>query len=352
MTAEARETGKALGKAAGKKVLLDIRDLKTQFHLFAGTVKAVDGLSLTLGEREILGIVGESGGGKSVAAYSILRLIDPPGEIAAGEVFFEGADLLKKSEAEMRAIRGKDISMIFQDPMTALNPLHTIHEQIDEMLRLHTPLGAKERREKTLSLLGEVGIPNPEDRLNAYPHQFSGGMLQRVVIAIALAARPKLIIADEPTTALDVTVQAQILRLMEGVVKNHGAALILITHDLAVVAGLTERVAVMYCGRVVEEGPTDQVVHAPLHPYTKGLLNSIPRMEREAGKGDKNAHLPQIPGSAPGLLDLPDGCAFAPRCSDALERCSRLAPAMRQVDAERKTACHLYENHEKRRCGA
>jgi oligopeptide transport system ATP-binding protein len=305
-------------------------------------VKAVDDLSLTLREQEILGIVGESGGGKSVAAYSILRLIDPPGEIAAGEILFEGADLLKKSEAEMRAIRGKDISMIFQDPMTALNPLHTIHEQIDEMLRLHTSLGARERTEKTLSLLREVGIPNPEDRLRAYPHQFSGGMLQRVVIAIALAARPKLIIADEPTTALDVTVQAQILRLMEGVVRNHGAALILITHDLAVVAGLTERVAVMYCGRIVEEGPTDQVVHAPLHPYTKGLLNSIPRMERGA---DRNAHLPQIPGTAPGLLDLPEGCAFAPRCPDALEKCLRLAPPMEQVDAKHKVACHLLTCH-------
>jgi oligopeptide transport system ATP-binding protein len=193
--------------------------------------------------------------------------------------------------------------------------------------------------EKTLSLLREVGIPNPEDRLNAYPHQFSGGMLQRVVIAIALAARPRLIIADEPTTALDVTVQAQILRLMEGVVRNHGAALILITHDLAVVAGLTERVAVMYCGRVVEEGPTDRVVHAPLHPYTRGLLNSIPRMARGA---DRNAHLPQIPGSAPGLLNLPEGCAFAPRCRDALEKCSRLAPPARQVEAGHKAACHLY----------
>jgi oligopeptide/dipeptide ABC transporter ATP-binding protein len=333
---------------AAEKVLLDIRGLKTQFHLFAGTVKAVDGLSLTLKEREILGIVGESGGGKSVAAYSILRLIDPPGEIAAGEILFEGTDLLGKSEAEMRAVRGRDISMIFQDPMTALNPLHTIHEQIDEMLRLHTPLRARERRERALSLLREVGIPNPEDRLRAYPHQFSGGMLQRVVIAIALAARPKLIIADEPTTALDVTVQAQILRLMEGVVRTRGTALILITHDLAVVAGLTERVAVMYCGRIVEEGLTDQVVRAPLHPYTKGLLNSIPRMERGA---DRNVHLPQIPGATPGLLNLPEGCAFAPRCPDALDICLRLAPQERQVEAGRKTACHLYAEAEGRRGG-
>ncbi|MDR1873416.1 MAG: ABC transporter ATP-binding protein, partial [Synergistaceae bacterium] len=217
-----RDEATVMGEA-----LLEIRGLKTQFHLFAGTVRALDGIDLVLQEREILGIVGESGGGKSVAAYSILRLIESPGEIASGQILFEGVDLLGKSEAEMRRIRGKDISMIFQDPLTALNPLHTIHDQIDEMLRLHTSLNVKERLEKILSLLQEVGISNPEDRLRAYPHQFSGGMLQRVVIAIALAARPKLIIADEPTTALDVTVQAQILRLMEGIVKNHGTALIL-----------------------------------------------------------------------------------------------------------------------------
>ncbi|MDR1978459.1 MAG: ABC transporter ATP-binding protein [Synergistaceae bacterium] len=323
--------------------LLEIEGLKTQFHLFAGTVKALDGIDLTLKEREILGLVGESGGGKSVAAYSILRLIDPPGEIASGRVLFEGADLLEKSEAEMRRIRGKDISMIFQDPLTALNPLHTIHDQIDEMLRLHTSLGARERLEKILSLLREVGISNPEDRLRAYPHQFSGGMLQRVVIAIALAARPKLIIADEPTTALDVTVQAQILRLMEGVVKNHGAALILITHDLAVVSGLTERVAVMYCGRIVEEGPTDLVIHSPLHPYTKGLLNSIPRM------GKKSGRLPQISGMVPNLLELPDGCAFAARCPDASEKCLRAAPPMRPAGPGRKTACHLHAGGEAER---
>ena len=228
-----------------RDILLDIQGLKTQFHLFAGTVKALDGIDLTLREQEILGIVGESGGGKSVAAYSLLRLIDPPGTVS-GKIYFEGQDLLQKSEAEMRKIRGRDISMVFQDPMTALNPLQTIQEQMDEMLRLHTDKNPAERLEAILELLREVGISNPEERLRAYPHQFSGGMLQRVVIAIALAARPKLIIADEPTTALDVTVQAQILRLMEGVVRKHSAALILITHDLAVVAGITERVAVMY----------------------------------------------------------------------------------------------------------
>ena len=322
-----------------RDILLDIQGLKTQFHLFAGTVKALDGIDLTLREQEILGIVGESGGGKSVAAYSLLRLIDPPGTVS-GKIYFEGQDLLQKSEAEMRKIRGRDISMVFQDPMTALNPLQTIQEQMDEMLRLHTDKNPAERLEAILELLREVGISNPEERLRAYPHQFSGGMLQRVVIAIALAARPKLIIADEPTTALDVTVQAQILRLMEGVVRKHSAALILITHDLAVVAGITERVAVMYCGRVVEEGTTDDVIHAPLHPYTKGLLNSIPRMD---GKSDR---LFQIPGIVPSLLALPPGCAFAPRCSEATDICTREVPAMRYVATRsgnaQRAACHLY----------
>ena len=320
-----------------RKNLLEIKGLKTTFHLFQGDVRAVDGIDLTLREQEILGIVGESGCGKSVAAYSIMRLIDPPGEIADGECLFEGADLLRKSEAEMRRIRGRDISMIFQDPMSALNPLQTIRQQMDEMLRLHSSLDAGARLEKILSLLREVGISNPEERLRAYPHQFSGGMLQRVVIAIALAAQPKLIIADEPTTALDVTVQAQILRLMNDIVRNHSTALILITHDLAVVAGITERVAVMYCGRLVEEGPTDAVVHAPLHPYAKGLLNSIPRMERRTGR------LPQIPGIVPSLLDLPSGCAFAPRCGEAFERCLAEAPAIRGAEDGHRVACHLYE---------
>ena len=316
--------------------LLEIRGLKTRFHMFAGTVKALDGIDLVVREQEIVGLVGESGGGKSVAGFSILGLIDPPGEIAAGEILFRGEDLLKKSEAEMRAIRGGDISMIFQDPMTALNPLQTIHAQMDEMLRLHTSLDAGQRTERILSLLQEVGISNPEYRLRSYPHQFSGGMLQRVVIATALAAHPKLIIADEPTTALDVTVQAQILRLLEGVVKNNRTALIFITHDLAVVAGLTERVAVMYCGRIVEEGPTDSIIGSPLHPYTQGLLLSIPRMEKRGGR------LPQIPGMVPSLLGLPKGCAFAPRCPKVLPLCTENTPCVRTAEGGRKVACHLY----------
>ena len=315
--------------------LLEVRNLQTRFELFRGTVKAVDGVDFTLREGEILGLVGESGGGKSVTGFSLLGLIDPPGRIAAGEVIFRGENLLEKSEEEMRRIRGKEISMIFQDPMTSLNPLQTIGRQIDEMLALHTPLSPADRRKRSLELLREVGIPNPEDRLENYPHQFSGGMRQRVVIAIALAANPKLIIADEPTTALDVTVQAQILALMENLVKRFGSALILITHDLAVVSEMTHRVAVMYCGRVVEEGPTRELVHNPFHPYTKGLLESIPRLS-----GERSRRLPQIPGMVPNLFDLPPGCSFAPRCGYATELCRKEAPRMRTVAPGRMVSCH------------
>lgn len=315
--------------------LLEVRNLQTHFELFRGTVKAVDGVDFTLREGEILGIVGESGCGKSTIGFSLLGLIDPPGRVAAGEVIFRGENLLEKSEEEMCHIRGKEISMIFQDPMTSLNPLQTIGRQIDEMLALHTTLSRADRRKRSLELLMEVGIPNPEDRLENYPHQFSGGMRQRVVIAIALAANPKLIIADEPTTALDVTVQAQILALMENLVKRFGSALILITHDLAVVYAMTHRVAVMYCGKVVEEGPTRELVRHPFHPYTKGLLESIPRLS-----GERSRRLPQIPGMVPSLFDLPEGCSFAPRCGYATERCWHEAPQMCTVGERRKVSCH------------
>ena len=314
--------------------LLEVKNLHTEFRLFRGTVKAVDGVDFTLREGEILGIVGESGGGKSVTGFSLLGLIDPPGRVSAGEVIFRGENLLEKSEEEMRAIRGREISMIFQDPMTSLNPLHTVGRQIDEMLALHTDLKPGERRLRALELMAEVGIPSPEERLESYPHQFSGGMRQRVVIAIALAAKPKLIIADEPTTALDVTVQAQILALMVGLVKKSGSALILITHDLAVVSEITHRVAVMYCGRIVEEGPTEALVKTPLHHYTKGLLESIPRMA-----GSRTARLPQIPGMAPSLFDLPPGCAFAPRCPAAGELCLAGPPPMVEAGGGRRVRC-------------
>jgi len=317
------------------ELLLEVRDLRTYFELFRGTVKAVDGVSFTLETGEILGIVGESGGGKSVTGFSLLGLIDPPGRIAGGEVIFRGQDLLKKSAEEMRRIRGKEISMIFQDPMTSLNPLQTIGRQIDEMLALHTHLSASQRRDRAVELLVEVGIPNPADRLNNYPHQFSGGMRQRVVIAIALAANPRLIVADEPTTALDVTVQAQILTLMENLVKKFGSSLILITHDLAVVSEMTHRVAVMYCGRIVEEGPTKELIRSPFHPYTMGLLESIPRMA-----GERLPRLPQIPGMVPSLFDLPRGCSFEPRCPRATARCREESPEMRRMTGNRRTACH------------
>ena len=326
--------------------LLEVKNLKTCFELFRGTVKAVDGVDFTLKTGEILGIVGESGGGKSVTGFSLLGLIDAPGRITGGEILFRGEDLLKKSEEEMRRIRGKEISMIFQDPMTSLNPLQTIGRQIDEMLALHTDLSSAGRRARILELLNEVGIPTPEDRLDCYPHQFSGGMRQRVVIAIALAANPRLIIADEPTTALDVTVQAQILKLMENLVKKFGSALILVTHDLAVVSEMTHRVVVMYCGKIVEEAPTAELIRAPRHPYTKGLLGSIPRIT-----GVRTPRLPQIPGMAPHLFDLPKGCSFAPRCTRATERCREEAPAMRELSAGRRAACHNPVFAEERKAG-
>ena len=326
--------------------LLEVKNLKTCFELFRGTVKAVDGVDFTLKTGEILGIVGESGGGKSVTGFSLLGLIDAPGRITGGEILFRGEDLLKKSEEEMRRIRGKEISMIFQDPMTSLNPLQTIGRQIDEMLALHTDLSSAGRRARILELLNEVGIPTPEDRLDCYPHQFSGGMRQRVVIAIALAANPRLIIADEPTTALDVTVQAQILKLMENLVKKFGSALILVTHDLAVVSEMTHRVVVMYCGKIVEEAPTAELIRAPRHPYTKGLLGSIPRIT-----GVRTPRLPQIPGMAPHLFDLPKGCSFAPRCGYATERCREEGPAMRELSAGRRAACHNPVSTEERTAG-
>ena len=326
--------------------LLEVKNLNTCFELFRGTVKAVDGVDFTLKTGEILGIVGESGGGKSVTGFSLLGLIDAPGRITGGEILFRGEDLLKKSEEEMRRIRGKEISMIFQDPMTSLNPLQTIGRQIDEMLALHTDLSSAGRRARILELLNEVGIPTPEDRLDCYPHQFSGGMRQRVVIAIALAANPRLIIADEPTTALDVTVQAQILKLMENLVKKFGSALILVTHDLAVVSEMTHRVVVMYCGKIVEEAPTAELIRAPRHPYTKGLLGSIPRIT-----GVRTPRLPQIPGMAPHLFDLPKGCSFAPRCGYATERCREEVPAMRELSAGRRAACHNPVSTEKRTAG-
>ena len=318
------------------KTLLQVEHLRTYFHTFRGVVKAVDDVSFSLDEGQVLGIVGESGSGKSVTSFSILKLIESPGVVQSEHIYFNGEDISRKSEKEMMKIRGKDISMVFQDPMTSLNPLYTIEKQITEMLDLHQKgMSKKEKRERCIELLRMVGIPNPEDRLKSYPHQFSGGMRQRVIIAIALAANPKLIIADEPTTALDVTIQAQILKLMDRLVKEQNASLILITHDLAVVSQMADRIIVMYCGKIVESGSRDGVIRRASHPYTVGLLNSIPRMAEEQER------LESIPGMVPSMLDLPNGCYFAPRCKYCQEICRTQAPTEQSVGDGHVVCCHF-----------
>ncbi|MDK2918151.1 MAG: peptide/nickel transport system ATP-binding protein [Candidatus Petromonas sp.] len=315
--------------------LLEVKNLRTYFHTFKGTVKAVDNVSFDIHEGEILGVVGESGGGKSITGFSIIRLIDEPGRIESGKIIFNGTDLLKKSEKEMNKIRGKEIAMVFQDPMTSLNPVYTIGEQIEEVLLLHENLTKQERKARCIELLRDVGISNPESRLKNYPHQFSGGMRQRVVIAIALAANPKLIIADEPTTALDVTIQSQILKLMKKLVKEHGVALMLITHDLAVVSEMADRINVMYCGKIVESGYTRDIIENYTHPYTEGLLNSIPDIDKE------KTRLDTIPGIVPNMFDLPKGCNFAPRCNYCQEICEEKEPKLLKVGENHYVSCHF-----------
>ena len=317
------------------RLLLQVKGLRTWFHTFKGVVRAVDGVSFDIRAGEVLAVVGESGGGKSVTGFSVIRLIDEPGRIESGEILFAGRDLMKLSEREMNRVRGKDISMVFQDAMTSLNPVYTIGQQIDEVLRLHTSMGRADRRRASVELLRSVGISNPEGRLGSYPHQFSGGMRQRVVIAIALAARPRLIIADEPTTALDVTVQAQILRLMTDLIHAEGCSLMLITHDLAVVSEIADRINVMYCGRIVESGSARAVIDGSLHPYTLGLINSIPDLNREQGR------FKTIPGIVPNMFDLPQGCRFSPRCERAQELCRTSAPDLRELEPGHCVACHF-----------
>ena len=317
------------------RLLLQVKGLRTWFHTFKGVVKAVDDVSFDIRVGEVLAVVGESGGGKSVTGFSVIRLIDEPGRIESGEVLFAGRDLMKLSEREMNRVRGKDISMVFQDAMTSLNPVYTIGQQIDEVLRLHTSMGRADRRRASVELLRSVGISNPEGRLGSYPHQFSGGMRQRVVIAIALAARPRLIIADEPTTALDVTVQAQILRLMTNLIHAEGCSLMLITHDLAVVSEIADRINVMYCGRIVESGSARAVIDGSLHPYTLGLINSIPDLNREQGR------FKTIPGIVPNMFDLPQGCRFSPRCERARDLCQTSVPELREIEPGHCVACHF-----------
>jgi peptide/nickel transport system ATP-binding protein/oligopeptide transport system ATP-binding protein len=298
--------------------LLEVRDLRTYFFTERGVARAVDRVSFSLAEAEIIGLVGESGCGKSVTAYSIMRLIpSPPGRIVGGEVLFDGRDLLKASDEEIQAIRGDQISMIFQEPMTSLNPVFRIGDQIVEAIQQHRKVSNKDALERTVELLGEVGIPAPESRVRDYPHQLSGGMRQRVMIAMALACRPRLIIADEPTTALDVTIQAQILELLQQLQSTRRTAILLITHDLGVVAEVADHVLVMYTGRVVEDALVSDLFKNPLHPYTQGLMRSIPG--REETKGTKR--LEAITGVVPSLLALPAGCKFNTRCRFAFEKC-------------------------------
>jgi len=302
--------------------LLEVQDLKTYFKVKAGRVRAVDGVSFAIKPGEKLGVVGESGCGKSVTALSIMRLLpQPPGEIVGGSVLFEDQDLIDLPESAMRKIRGGRIGMIFQDPMTCLNPTMTVGKQIGEALRIHLKLSKDEAQKRAVSLLEQVGIPAAAERINSYPHQFSGGMRQRVMIAIALACNPRLLIADEPTTALDVTVQAQILELINGVCTDFGTAVIIITHDLGVVAGMTDRVAVMYAGKVVEVASTDEIYANPRHPYTLGLLGSVPRVDEE-----RHSQLKTIEGAPPDLLQPPPGCPFMPRCAFARAICRTMPP--------------------------
>ena len=319
--------------------LLEVRDLATHFFTSDGVVKAVDGISYDLEEGEILGIVGESGCGKSVSALSLMRLVaDPPGKIVSGEVIFEDRDILQVEDQEMRSIRGNRMAMVFQEPMTSLNPVLTIGRQITETLELHQNMGKAQAKERAEELLRLVGIPDAGRRLKDYPHQFSGGMRQRVMIAMALSCNPKLIIADEPTTALDVTIQAQILELMQDLSQQFGTALIIITHNLGVVARYAHRVVVMYAGKIIETADSAEVYHNPRHPYTLGLLKSVPRLDQAV-----KVSLDPIEGLPPDLIDLPVGCSFAPRCKFVYERCTAETPTLMQHSDGHLSACWRHE---------
>lgn len=318
------------------KALLDVHDLHTIFWTGGGVVHAVNGVSFTVGEGERYGIVGESGSGKSVTAASIMRLVDPPsGEILSGEIRFRGRDLLELSEEDMLRVRGREIAMVFQDPLTALNPTFTIGDQLVETIRLHRRAGRREAREIAVQALADVQIPLPGRRLGDYPHQFSGGMRQRVVIAMALACDPALLIADEPTTALDVTTQARILDLIGRLADDRGMAVVLITHDLGIVAGFCDRVQVMYAGRIVERADVRELYMRPRHPYTAGLLASVARVDRA-----RSERLPAIPGLPPSLVERPAGCAFHPRCAYADASCQGEVPVLRPVGPAADAACH------------
>ena len=321
--------------------LLEVKDLQTHFPTRAGLVRAVDGVSFHLDRGELLGLVGESGCGKSITALSVMRLIAPTGKIVNGEILFDGKDLLKLSDAEMREMRGDDIAMIFQDPMTSLNPVFTVGEQIAEALRLHRKMSRSEARKATIEAMREVAIPDPARRLDDYPHQLSGGMRQRIMIAMALACHPKLLIADEPTTALDVTIQAQILELLNELRKQRELAVLLITHDLGVVAEVADRVAVMYTGRIVEQSPVDELFARPKHPYTEGLLRSVPKLTID--DVTRKERLETIEGVVPSPTDLPPGCHFAPRCVHRMPRCTEGRIPLYELDGDVQVRCVLYD---------
>jgi peptide/nickel transport system ATP-binding protein len=320
--------------------LLEIKGLKTHFFTEEGVVRAVDGVDLHIDKGETLGVVGESGCGKTVTALSVMKLIPmPPGKIVEGQMLYEGRDLVTLPPAQMRKVRGKEISMVFQEPMTSLNPVFTIGEQIAEAIRLHEGLGRRAAMDKTVDMLKLVHIPNPERRVKEYPHQLSGGMRQRVMIAMALSCNPKLLIADEPTTALDVTIQAQILELLNELKAKLGMAVLLITHDMGVIAETAQRVMVMYAGKVVEEAPVKELFKEPLHPYTQGLLRSIPRIDTAA---TQKKRLEAIPGVVPSLLNLPRGCSFEPRCPHAKPVCKDQEPVLKEVRRGHRVSCWLY----------
>ena len=316
--------------------VLSVRNLQVEFATRHHTLRAIDGVSLEIAKGEVLGVVGESGAGKSVTGLAVIGLIDPPGSISGGEIYLSGLRIDNLPAEEMRKIRGKRIGMIFQDPLTSLNPLYRIGDQIIETIRTHTSLSEAAARKRAIELLAEVGIPAPDKRIDGYPHEFSGGMRQRVVIALAICAEPELIIADEPTTALDVSVQAQIITLIKRLGRDHGTAVMLVTHDMGVIAETCDRVAVMYSGRVAEIGPVGDVVRNPLHPYAKGLMGAIPTLA-----GD-DKRLVQIPGAMPRLSAIPPGCSFTPRCNFVFARCRVERPEPIRQGAQ-AVACHLFE---------
>ena len=316
--------------------LLQVKNLVVEFPNRRGTLRAIDGISFDIAPGEILGVVGESGAGKSLTGASIIGLLEPPGRIASGEVLLEGQRIDNLNNDQLRHIRGRKIGAIFQDPLTSLNPLYSVGKQLTETIQAHLPVSNAEARKRAIDLLKDTGIPAAEQRIDHYPHQFSGGMRQRVVIALALAAEPKLIVADEPTTALDVSIQAQIISLLKNICKNRGAAVMLITHDMGVIAETCDRVAVMYAGRIVEIGPVHEVINRPAHPYTAGLMASIPDITQD------REYLNQINGAMPRLNAIPVGCAFNPRCPKVFDRCKTERPVLADAGATR-AACWLVE---------